>query len=170
MTGVEADGTLACTACAAGKRLMQYPPAHSTGLRIPRASWIQYYYEEQATYEADCVDCARGTYAESNSTVCHLCAVHADTSGTASTSATACVCMPGYYFDVTESACRQCQAGTYKDTLSDDACQPCPDGTFTNTLGSTSCTPCEANTSPNSAKTDCLCHTGHRHSLHQPLP
>ena len=89
-----------------------------------------------------CQPCAHGSFSGPAQPACTACGANFNTTSAASTSAAACLCVPGHYL------------------FSTQMCIPCPENTYKATLGSDNCTACTPHSTspPGSASPDaCAC-------------
>eukprot|EP00499_Haloplacidia_sp_CaronLabIsolate_P005962 CAMPEP_0196773242 /NCGR_PEP_ID=MMETSP1104-20130614/2654_1 /TAXON_ID=33652 /ORGANISM="Cafeteria sp., Strain Caron Lab Isolate" /LENGTH=1335 /DNA_ID=CAMNT_0042143387 /DNA_START=42 /DNA_END=4049 /DNA_ORIENTATION=- len=133
------DGSLACTACPAGKAVAV----------------------EGSDALADCVDCALGKHSAAGSGTCSSCGegTFLNLTGQPTTDDVCIPCPRGSASSAVAAAnCTLCEPGYFSSGTGATTCSPCAAGTYTNETGSHSCTACPAGTYANaqSAATECL--------------
>lgn len=114
-----------------------------------------------------CTPCPLQTYSTGYAAVvsssCIPCIPNSTTLAQGSNNVYQCLCNPGYY-RITASECRSCQAGSYKDSLSNSQCQLCPSNTYSTRIAAislVSCTSCPLYSHSDQGSTICSCDDGY---------
>jgi hypothetical protein len=82
-----------------------------------------------------CEGCVKDQYLSPLTKRCEYCPLFS-IAKVGATSASDCICIPGYYLDATKPACMPCEMGKYSSHASNGICRNCPRGSTTSDIGS----------------------------------
>jgi hypothetical protein len=82
-----------------------------------------------------CEGCVKDQYLSPLTKKCEYCPLFS-IAKVGATSASDCICIPGYYLDTTKLVCMPCELGKYSSHASNGNCRNCPRGSTTSDIGS----------------------------------